>query len=420
MKKPNRSRQWKKPRGLETSANHIKIHSLNHQKDVSQFYYSVYTATSKRGYSDITLDFSTAQPIYPNACVPVVAAIDYYRAQGIDIEATETCHFVDKSCILSPREANSETLQKTTDPVSKLWKFGDSEGVHTLTSMYVDSLSERLVCEKGVLEGFEWCLNEVMDNVLQHSEAEYGYAMVQVHPGFRNVAVCICDTGIGIFNSLVHSKYKPRTHTDAITLAIKEGVTRDTSIGQGNGLWGLSQIVSGSNGSLAITSGKGSLFHKGGRINTFADLPFLSKDNLGTTVDFQLSTDHEINISESLSYDHISLRVEAYERDGGDFDFFIKEESHGTGTRKAAIMTRNKVENLLQEVSGKINLNFNDVGVISSSYADELVGKLVVQFGFFNFQKLIGLENMNDTVQGILHRSIAQRMAESISPNHKK
>jgi hypothetical protein len=77
-----------------------------------------------------------------------------------------------------------------------------------------------------------------MDNVLQHSNQPFGYVMGQIHQTSKHIAFCIFDPGIGIFNTLKGSVHAPRSHLDAITLAIKEGVTRDKAVGQGNGMWG--------------------------------------------------------------------------------------------------------------------------------------------------------------------------------------
>ncbi|MEH1847777.1 MAG: STAS-like domain-containing protein [Nostoc sp.] len=70
--------------------------------------------------------------------------------------------------------------------------------------------------------------------------------------------------------------------------------------------------------------------------------------------------------------------------------------------------------NVINEGASKVILDFSGIAVIASSFADEFIGKLVVQYGFFGFQRLISLKGMNETVQGILHRSVAQRMMESI------
>ena len=55
--------------------------------------------------------------------------------------------------------------------------------------------------------------------------------------------------------------------------------------------------------------------------------------------------------------------------------------------------------------------------MISSSFADEFLGKLIVELGFFQYQKLFTLANMNETVQSITQRSISLRMAQSVGEN---
>ena len=53
--------------------------------------------------------------------------------------------------------------------------------------------------------------------------------------------------------------------------------------------------------------------------------------------------------------------------------------------------------------------------IISSSFADELIGKLVTEFGFYGFNNIFKLKNMNANVQSIVQRSVAQRMMESFN-----
>ena len=111
------------------------------------------------------------------------------------------------------------------------------DDVQALVDAYLDAVSRSTVCQQGVIQGLEWCLNEVMDNVLQHSDAPYGYVMGQIHRTSQHMAVCIYDFGQGILNSLRTSEHAPNNAVDAITLALKEGITRDKNIGQGNGMW---------------------------------------------------------------------------------------------------------------------------------------------------------------------------------------
>lgn len=399
---------------IDVKSNRIRIDKLSHPSNVSDFYWALYKLTQKKGYQEIYIDCSSTEPVFPNACVPVAAAIQHYKKLGIDVTIEEMTPFLTITKFANPLEANHDNIRLAPDPISRIWKFTDALGVHELTTAFVDALSERIECQRGVLDGFEWCINEIMDNVLQHSQSSEGLAQIQIHPEVKNVVVCIVDTGIGIYGTLKGTEYKPRNATDAITLSLKEGVTRDKSIGQGNGLWGLSEIVSHNDGVLRITSGPGSLFHVKGNVRTFDRLPFLSHDNYGTIVDFQINTNSEIDISKALKYDHVNLRIEKMENASGELIISVRKESHGTGTRRSAEQLRNKIVNAINESNSKVILDFTGVGIVSSSFSDELIGKLVMSYGFYNFQNYIQLVGMSTTIQGIVHKAIAQRLSQGV------
>src|SRR5690606_18858492 len=127
----------------------------------------------------------------------------------------------------------------------------------------------------------------------------HGYVMGQIHPTAQHIALCIYDYGQGIYNSLRNSSHAPNTALDAITLAVKEGITRDKNVGQGNGMWGLYNIVRANSGILNITSGNGFLGRRGDEVRTSTSVPFLSPTNNCTTVDFQIDFDKGISIADA-------------------------------------------------------------------------------------------------------------------------
>lgn len=53
--------------------------------------------------------------------------------------------------------------------------------------------------------------------------------------------------------------------------------------------------------------------------------------------------------------------------------------------------------------------------MISSSFADEFIGKLLVELGFFRFTKTIFLTNVSKSIESIINRSVSQRMAQLFS-----
>jgi anti-anti-sigma regulatory factor len=98
---------------------------------------------------------------------------------------------------------------------------------------------------------------------------------------------------------------------------------------------------------------------------------------------------------------------------GQQLEFILKNESSGTGTRQSGIMLRNRILNAADESPLRIVIDFKGVSVIASAFADELIGKLVVELGFVGFTQRIQLKNMNEIIAPIVNRSVAQRIAEA-------
>lgn len=278
---------------------------------------------------------------------------------------------------------------------------------------------------KGVLNAIEWSLNEVLDNVIQHSKIGFGYVMGQLHQNSKNIAFTIFDAGQGIYNSMKDSIHNPRTTIDAITMAIREEVTRDKRIGQGNGLFGLHSIVKQGKGKLVITSGRGSYTYNNGYVRTYDNLPYISWQTPGTIVDFQLNYAEDMSLDKALvfrgkQYEMINLHFENLEDDYGRIIYKISERSEGTGTRDSAIRVKNEVLNILSEEQKPVTLDFSGVAVISSSFADELIAKLFLNLGLFQFNNLIKIRGLDSSQQNILQRSVLQRIIEDIREGETK
>lgn len=99
----------------------------------------------------------------------------------------------------------------------------------------------------------------------------------------------------------------------------------------------------------------------------------------------------------------------------GKIIFKVKDKSSGFGTRQAGVRVRKEVINIHTEMQSVVVIDFEGITLISSSFADEFIGKLVLEFGFFGFNNIVRLRNMNDLIQSIVQRSVSQRMAESLA-----
>ena len=143
--------------------------------------------------------------------------------------------------------------------------------------------------DRADFAAFEWSINELTDNVLTHSKSQIG-GLVQVSTFQKNrkrVEFVIADAGIGIPESLRRSYPEFTSDTEALDKAIREGVTRDKSVGQGNGLYGSWQICSHCNGQFLVESGYARLLDtaKGGLHVYHEKIPF-SGTLIVATIDF--------------------------------------------------------------------------------------------------------------------------------------
>lgn len=361
--------------------------------------------------------------VFPDACLPIVGAMEFFKREyGFTFEIhvpngsyLKKCHFDEPLC-LTP-----EQIEQCKTPLDKVFAYSDYKQVAYLTQAYIDCISRTTVCKEGVFDGLFWCINEVMDNVLTHSRVSTGYIMGQYHLRTKRLAICVCDNGIGIQKSFEESIHNPATELDSITLALQEGV--GDGQGQGNGLFGLYQIVIENGGSLTITSGKSSVMFKEGQMNKYSNVPVLSENYARTVVDFQLDLSQKIDITSALSsiggIEGFDIRIDNMIQDDDSVKYNVFENCSGTATRKAGAELRNDVLNVFLRTQTPIVLDFTGVRAVSSSFVDEFIAKLMVELGPVKFNQAFKIVGMNQTIEHLCNRSIGMRMQQTIE-NVKK
>lgn len=374
-------------------------------------------AGKKKGYVKFVVYVKNSKT-YSNVCAPISGLLDHYRDQGFEfeIEYENPKSYAAHTCFGNAQEVeNLIDKVRLQYPFDKVWTYSTSEGVCALVDAYILAIRQTDIVSAGVIQSLEWCLNETLDNTLQHSGIERGYVMAQLHKSTKQLSVCVFDTGVGIYNSLKSSKYHPTTPLDAITLALQEKVTRDETIGQGNGLWGFSELISHAKGRFEVGSA-GSVYRNNDQIVTIIPSGHL---NLGkkygtTLIDFQLNYSNEINVANALNgYKPIDLWLENFETSNGDINILVAEQASGTGTRKSAEKLRTMIMNIVLSEKKKVILDFDGVNLLSSSFSDELIGKIISKYGFVFFIKHFDIKNLTTLNASILNRSVQQRMAQT-------
>ena len=398
--------------------NEIYIYRLDHPACVSSFLRALQKGI-KKGITEYKIIWK-GEWVYPDACVPIAGIIAYYKENHsikFEYEISSSsylqhCGFLDPFC------ENADEIANELNPFNKLYRYSKSEQVAALTQAYVDCLSRQTECSEGVLTGLIWCFNEIMDNVLVHSEAGQGFVMAQFHQASNTIAICVYDSGIGIYNSLRKSSHHPRNPMDAITLAIQEGI--GDGKGQGNGLFGLYQIVSENEGSLSITSGDSSIMLRSRKkMDKFSYIPCISDYFQSTAVDFMLKLDKSIDIKRAFQsiggFDGFDIRIDNMLQDDDWVRYDVLANSTGTATRESGAALRNDIINTITRTKTGIVLDFGSVKTVSSSFVDELIAKLFIRLTPITFNEVIHIVNMNEDVKFLCERSLYMRIHDEWS-----
>ena len=397
---------------IEQKGKRIFVDSLERHKDLSSLLGRIEHLFRNPETREVVLYFRRTFRPFPNVLVPLASALDKIRSNGRSARVLlDFPELLETNCLL-PRAFNPKTDK---NPCGRVWKYSDSEDVHQLHSATIEYLARNLIWETGTLLAMEWSLYEIMDNVFQHAQTEHGYFMFQVQQSQRRLSYCVADQGLGILRSFAASKHRPATAPDAITLAVQKGVTRDPEVGQGNGLWGAAEIVARNAGQLTISSSGAALyFDRSARtVKTVERVSVLHPNTPGTYVDIQLDASKGVRLDEIFEAlpVPVNLRLEALENEDGTTVFKLKDFRFGTGTRSSGSFAYAYTANLLNETVDPVVLDFSDVGIISSSFADEFIAKLFTSQNENQFTGRLRLHGMNSTVALIVRNAIAQRSA---------
>ena len=416
-----------KPRVVVRKDNLIRFVGRVDEPAHRQFMWCVHECLS-RGYVDVVLDFSTCESAFPRGMLPILSSADTLRRDTIDISIslpedtklerlflnTNWAHLLEPE-----RFQQSDTVH---DRHMASQRFTDFEQQQALVNMFMDIVMRNMILDRRIIAGLEWSINEITDNVLNHAMCkEGGIIHVSTFSDSHKVAFGVSDSGRGILASLREGHPSLQTDAQALDEAMKAGITRDPDAGQGNGIAGTMRIATKSWGLFEITSGQTQIVV---RTNQTDGSPnsrvYNRKESLqGTVVYAELRTDKQFDLAEALGVDGkphdpgdiIEMHYET--KAGAALSLKLSDESTGFGSRLAGRQLRTKCMNLLRaEPTKPLLLDWTGVLLVSSSYADELVGKLFVELGPLAFSARIRNLGMDSLVRGLVDKAIMQRAAQ--------
>jgi anti-sigma regulatory factor (Ser/Thr protein kinase)/anti-anti-sigma regulatory factor len=396
-------------------------------RDATAFRRLVHKA-QEEGQTGFTFDFSASTFMKSVAMAQLVVQAETCRREGMHFDVIEPRDrrlrdlfaYSNWAHHLSP--VNYGANDQYPDGWLPVARYKTDEDLLHLVNHTCEVVLRKAQVRRSTLHGLEWAMNEIADNVFQHAAAdEGGLLAVTVAPGRQKVQFVVADAGRGIPTTIRTSKH-PGLDSDvrAVRHAMKQGVTRDRSIGAGNGLAGAMRIATAARGSFLVHSGQALVLANAVQPTPRGQL-FRPNEALdGTLVYFELMTDHEFDLEAALLKDGVRITDWdyldfAYAVDEQDVRVSIAEEASSTATRIAGNPVRVKVRNLvLAHPEVKVIIDFAGVERVTASFADEVVGKLYESLGPQRFADRVVLAGMGKgLVRGQVVRAMGQRHSEA-------
>lgn len=368
----------------------------------------------------VILDFKQLRTTWPDTTVSFAAALEYLRTHRSLKFVSDHLHSnQSKTWLHAPRSISA--LSKDEYPTNIVWRYDSEHDAQLLADAFTKSLTDLVVCEAGVIDTLNWCIYEVLDNVFQHSHADCGFVMMQVHTGNRTCVLGVTDTGRGIHRAMVDAAQgssvdpaRVRTADSAIAHALEQGVTSKGKSNQGNGLHGLRRAVAINGGQLSVRSGRGSWRYQDANITTAVDLnrPLLDANSChSTTVDWRLNCANAVSInealgrpeSESVILEAIATGDDYYRLDASELEALVGSRQHGSEVRT-------RIRNYVAAGANQIVLDLRGIPLVSSSFADEVMGKLALEMGELQFRRTIFVEGASPVNRGLIERAIELRL----------
>jgi hypothetical protein len=376
----------------------------------------------------VYLNFSAAERVYSSGMLGIIAIIQKLISEGYCFQ------------VILPKNGKMAALYQNTNwahfmaPTNYKYSIGtdrllctrnfkDDKDIADLTNEFMDLVLRTMYMPKDVISALEWSIYEICDNVINHADSKLGgYIEGNVFLNEKRVGFTVADAGRGIFNTRKESYPDLHTSSAAISEAIKEGVTRNTSIGQGNGLAGSSRITTMTGGSFDITSGSGRVFLTPKQFNKIEQEPNFAFE--GTCVSGCIMMNSDFSIGSALVFkgvEYFPSNIVDLQYEHPDEDLFIlklKQEPAGVGTRKAGRQMHTKVLNLMNtNPDYPVHIDWEGVNIIASSFADEFIGKLYLKIGQELFLSKIKNINLTPTVAQLLGKAIEQRTSVGKTDN---
>ncbi len=110
----------------------------------------------------------------------------------------------------------------------------DKDNIYAVFQSSIDHLMKFAEINLSVLQGLGYCLYEILDNVITHSEKKCGVLIHSFDSEKSTIKILVADDGIGIWKSLTRNpEYIDVSEKDALSICINNSVTDGHGMGFG-------------------------------------------------------------------------------------------------------------------------------------------------------------------------------------------
>lgn len=283
---------------------HIKDIAKSHNKTIAvcKALVDQYKAQPE---TEIVIDFSDCDFIYPDYAILLLCSIKYIEHLGIVVKGTikldtnkEIVTYLAKMNFFENLNVELPiTIPKINPHSSVQFQKYTSENQLEVLNSILKVLREKSSLNDDVYASLDYCFNEILDNVLNHTEEKVGWVVAQYFENINSIRLIVCDFGLGIHQSL-NQKHN-FTEEEAIAKCIESGITNGK--GQGHGLFATASFVRLNKGWLSLFSGnkKLNVSEKGTIVKNIEGWQ-------GTCVYIRINTNVEVDYKEFTSpfYDY--------------------------------------------------------------------------------------------------------------------
>lgn len=278
---------------------------------------------------------------------------------------------------------------------------------HTLNDVYqqvLATLTSHFEIEVSVLQALSYCFYEILDNVHIHSGKPLGTAITHFDTSQDTLRILVADDGMGIRQSLAENeKFRDVTEAEAIRMCIEDSVTDGK--GMGFGLYATSRLMKDVGLQFILHSGNHKLIHKGDSTEVIENGYWQ-----GTIVYMEITTSKEIDPNDVVDHrtdadaQYNESFIETDELDclwtnGKSTDEFkFSLIASDFGTREMGAKIRKQLLPRFSEDS-RIALDFTGVNVVSNSFADECIAKLLLDMPLEELKQRITFRGLNSMAE---------------------